>query len=242
VPHPSLYYRLGEPSGATVMADSSGNNQDGSYSGEGVLGGPGALATDPATSVSYATCCGGVGTTPATPPQFNAPRTVEVWLNTTTSASNGPAVIGWGTRATDQAFVVGIEPNAVLVDGGSDSHLIPTGHTLADGTWHMLAVTYDGGKVTAYLDGRAVGTALFNAPLDTLGGNLAIGGVIGYNGFGGSLRCTGSTTGPASRAATPTAAAICVPSSRPPTSTQTGSGMVRACTATCTGHRVWSTS
>jgi hypothetical protein len=184
---PSLYYRLGEPAGATVMADSSGNNQDGSYSGEGVLGGPRALPTDPATSVSYTTCCGGVGTSPAIPPQFNDPRTVEVWLNTT-SASNGPAIIGRGTRATDQAFVVGVEPSAVLVDGDSDSHLIPTGHTLADGTWHMLAVTYDGTTITAYLDGRPMGTALFNAPLDTLGGNLAIGGVTGYNDFGGSLQ------------------------------------------------------
>ena len=184
---PSIYYRLGEAAGTTLMADSSGNAADGQYTGQGILGQTPALANDPSTSVSYTTCCSGVDTSPAAPPTFNSARTVEAWVKTT-NASDNPGVAGYGTYTADESFVVGIEPGAITVDGDSDYHLIPTTHTLNDGTWHLVAVTYDGTTITAYLDGQLMGSALFNAPLDTLGANLTLGSVPGYNQFSGALQ------------------------------------------------------
>jgi inosine-uridine nucleoside N-ribohydrolase len=184
---PSIYYRYGEPVGTTLAADSSGNAGDGQYTGQGVLGQTPALANDPTTSVGYSTCCSGIATSPDTPPQYNSARTVEAWVNTT-NALNNPAVVGYGSSSTDQGFVVGIEPSGIYVDGRGDQHLIPTTHTLNDGTWHMLAVTYDGTTVTAYLDGQFMGTTLFNAPLDTLGAGLSTGYASGYNALNGDLQ------------------------------------------------------
>jgi hypothetical protein len=186
---PSTYYRLGEPAGTTLAADSSGNAGDGQYTSQAVLGQTSALANDPSTSAGYtAGCCSGIVTSPDTPPSYNSARTIETWVNTT-SAGNNPALVAYGSTGTDQGFVVGIEPSGIYVDGRGDQHLIPTTHTLNDGTWHMLAVTYDGTTVTAYLDGQLMGTTVFNAPLDTLGPpGLSLGYVSGYNALNGDLQ------------------------------------------------------
>ena len=183
---PSAYYRLSEPSGK-VMADSSGLAQDGSFDTGVKLGRPGALLSDPgAPSVNDSV---GLGTSPASLPQFADPRSVSAWVNTA-AAGNNPAVAAWGTAAKDQAFIVGIGPSAITVDGYNDYHYFATSHPVADGTWHFVTVTYDGSAIEVYLDGQLQGTARFRSRLATFGSSLALGAGpnFGYSAFVGRLQ------------------------------------------------------
>jgi hypothetical protein len=184
---PSVYYRLGEPAGTGLMADSSGAGLDGQYTGQGTLGAAPALANDPTTSLSFTTCCTAADTSPAVPPSFNSARTVEAWVDTSNAAAR-TAVVGYGGGTPDQGFTVGVSPHAIFIDGRSDFQSIATNHNLDDGTWHQVAVTYDGTTISAYLDGQPMGTAAFSGSLNTIGGNLAIGAVPGYSVFDGLVQ------------------------------------------------------
>ena len=185
---PSVYYRLAELSG-TVMADSSGAAQDGTYDSQTVLGQPGALLSDQAapsveesSSDPYP-----VGSSPASLPQFNDPRSVSVWVNST--ATDNPLVVAWGSTGSEQSFIVGFDQSAITVDGDNDYHVIPTSHPVADGFWHLITVTYDGSVLSAYLDGRLQGTAHFDAALATFGSSLALGASpYYYNRYVGNMQ------------------------------------------------------
>lgn len=187
---PSVFYQLAETSG-TVMADSSGAQEDGTYSSQVELGQPGALLTDQAAP-SAAPVPGynsGVGTSPAALPQFNDPRSVSAWVNTTAAVSYNPLIVGWGTGGVDGGFVVGIGQSEITVDGFFDKQVIPTDHPVEDGNWHFVVVTYNGSVISAYLDGRLQGTATFGSLLSTIGSSLSIGGEgDAYQGFGGDMQ------------------------------------------------------
>jgi hypothetical protein len=184
---PVAFYRLDEPAGATVLADSSGNAADGAYSGQQTLGAPAPLASDPASSAGYASCCGGLGSAQPALPQYAAARTVEAWINTTDATTN-QALVGWGDTTTDEAFVVSVSGQSVNVDAWNDYLSFPVAQPLDTGQWHLVTVTFDGANVTGYLDGREIGTApLAGTPntLDPSGVELA--GFPGYNMFQGDL-------------------------------------------------------
>jgi hypothetical protein len=185
---PVAEYRLTDPGGA-IMTDSSGQAADGQYSGQQTLGQPGALPGDPDTSTAYTTCCSGIGAAGPTLPLFNAARTVEAWINTT-SMSGSQVIAAYGVNATDQGFVVSTSANSINVDALSDYHSITTPRPLDDGFWHLVTVTYDGTVATAYLDGQLAGSALFSQSLDTLSGPLNVGAAPfgGYNVWSGQLQ------------------------------------------------------
>ena len=188
--HPSVYYRLAEASG-TVMADSSGGKHDGTYDSETALGQPGALLTNPTSpSASPGSDGNGIGSSPAALPQFADSRTVTAWVNITeANAAYNPLLVGWGTEESDQAFIVGIGPSAITVDGYSDYHSIQTSHPVGDGNWHFIAVTYNGSLISAYLDGQLQGTAQFSSSLATFGSGLQLGSyAFGYSGFTGNMQ------------------------------------------------------
>jgi Concanavalin A-like lectin/glucanases superfamily/Fibronectin type III domain len=184
---PSALYRLAEPSG-TVMADSSGHDADGSYSGQETLGQGAALASDPAPSAGYSTCCDGIAAASPALPLGDDARTVEAWINTT-SATADQAVAGYGQISTDGAFIVSVSAQAIGVDGYNDYLQFPAPRPLDDGHWHLITVTYDGTTVDAYLDGQLVGSASFSGTLDTLNpAGLSVADFSGYyNAFDGDL-------------------------------------------------------
>jgi hypothetical protein len=184
---PNAFYRLDEPAGATVMADSSTTAADGAYSGQETLGTPAPLASDPATSTGYTTCCSALGTGHPTLPLYAGARTVEAWINTTDGATN-QAVAGWGGTAADEAFIVSISAQSINVDGWNDYLSFPTPRPLDTGQWHLLTVTFDGTNVTAYLDGSAVGTAPFIGTPNTQNpSGIELAGFPGYNFFQGDM-------------------------------------------------------
>jgi large repetitive protein len=184
---PSAFYRLDEPIGTTVMADSSGSKSDGSYSGQETLGETEPLASDPATSTGYSTCCSGIGSGSPSLPLFNTARTVEAWVDTTSATAN-QAIVGWGPTGTNEAFIVSINAQAVGVDTYNDYLQFPTLRPLDNGTWHEITVTYNATTVEVYLDGQEVGTANFSGTVNTLDpSGLSLAGFSGYNMFNGDL-------------------------------------------------------
>src|SRR2546421_5251345 len=77
--HPVAYWRLSEATGA-VMADASGNGNDGAYAGAVTLGQPGALASAGDTAVGFEPTGGAarVARMTSLPAKL---VTIEVWLN-----------------------------------------------------------------------------------------------------------------------------------------------------------------
>ena len=184
---PAAFYRLDEPTGATVLADSSASAADGSYSGQQTLGQPAPLSNDPASSAGYATCCSGVGSASPALPLYNGARTVEAWVNTTSGTAN-QAVMGYGPTSTDEAFIVSVSAQAINVDGWNDYLTFPTSRPVNDGHWHMVAVSYDGTTVTVYLDGQQAGSATFSGTVNTLApAGMTLAYFPGYNAFSGDL-------------------------------------------------------
>lgn len=166
---PSLYYRLGE-TGTLVAGDSSGHGTLGSYFSSGVTQGvAGAISdsSDLAASMNSSFLVDGGGS--ATIPSGDSNRTVEAWVKPSDASCR--YVASFGTYQTDQAFDLGECPNAVWIDGYNDAHYFYTPRTLDDGAWHFLVATYSdtngADQVTAYLDGKSLGTQQFNGTLAT---------------------------------------------------------------------------
>ncbi len=120
------------------------------------------------------------GNVPGSFPTGGSTYTVTAWVNTTTNLDAGGSnegMIGWGNYGN------GNEVNAFRLNGGSNAgfqnywwanDLINGTATTVDGTWHMLAATYDGTTRTLFYDGTAVQTD--NPGTPSVGsGNFAIG-------------------------------------------------------------------
>jgi hypothetical protein len=184
---PSVFYRLADPSGP-VMADSSGNASDGSYSGQETLGEPAPLASDPAPSAGYNQCCSGIGQGTPALPQADSARSVEAWVEST-NGNCCQSLVTWGSPDTDEAFVVGLGSTYVSVDGWGDFLQFITPRPIDDGSWHLLDVTFDGATVIVYLDGQEIGSSPFAGTLNTLGSTLWLANAPfgGYNQYSGNL-------------------------------------------------------
>lgn len=165
---PAAYFRLGEASGTTVAADSSGNGTLATYNTDTniTLGNAGALPSDASTSVLdndgqwVATA-----TSDSALPVGNAARTIQAWVKP--KDANCRWVLGYGTNGTNTGYSLGECASSVAVSAYSDDLYFTTPEALTDGAWHLITVTYNGSTVTAYLDGRSLGTKTFGNPLST---------------------------------------------------------------------------
>jgi hypothetical protein len=173
--HPSLFYRLDEPSG-TLVADSSGYGRNGAYIGlnNRAQGVPGALAADPDLAVSNGLV---IDRYPDGVPVGNADRTVEVWFR----AQSAGTLLSWGPRGNRLRFSIALAgTNQIVVDGWNDSYTFTSPTPWADNSWHQLVVSYDGSSTvaTTFLDGQTVGAHALPAPLATGfdSGGLTFGG------------------------------------------------------------------
>jgi PKD repeat protein len=79
----------------------------------------------------------------------NNPRTVAVWIKSTTTARSGIAT--WGAPGTFSRNTFCLAPGGKLrfeyQGGGLNATVV------ADGTWHHVAYTYDGQQIAMYVDG-----------------------------------------------------------------------------------------
>ena len=172
---PSVFYRLGDTSTA-LMADSSGNGENGQYTASNVTQGvAGPLAGDSTSAVMAGTSSQGVGTFAGSVlPLYNSPRTIEAWVNTT-PLTTPMTLASWGVPGTNTGMAAYVYPNGIAIDGDNDNQIFASPSPIDDGVWHLVTLTYDGSAITAYLDGLAIGTGHFSATLDTLPGSLDVG-------------------------------------------------------------------
>lgn len=155
---PFLFYPLGEASGSTAT-DSSGNNSNGTYQGNGTLyGASGSCARDAGTAITLNGTSGYISTSDSVtnPTVF----TTEIWFKTTTTS--GGELIGFGKTKT------GSSPNAdrhlYLTDTGQVAFGVkPNGITTItsprsynDGNWHLADASLSGAGMQLYLDGQLV--------------------------------------------------------------------------------------
>ncbi len=166
----AAHYRLNE-TGGTSAWDSSGNGNHGVYVNNPMLGQPGALAGDTATSFN------GVNQYVALP---SAPFgnygssasyaiTFETWFNAPAGASGvilgqtgaGATPGAGGANGYVPAVHLGTDGklrSSLFWHGDVNARLVsPGAATYNDGNWHHVAVTYGNGVESLYIDGALVG-------------------------------------------------------------------------------------
>ena len=162
---PAAYWRLGDSSGTTA-AEVTGANP-GTYENGVSLGGAGPLAGDADAAATF----DGSDDDVLGPNLFGYPGTaafsVDFWLNPSTAFQNAwrPIVSKQnGTQSSRDGWAVWLGPandatygNRIAFDRwtGATQHFLSGAVVIPVGTWHHVAVTYDGTTMTIYVDGTA---------------------------------------------------------------------------------------
>ena len=157
---PTVYYRLGEAAGASTAVDSSGNGNNGTYTGSGFTYGAAGAIGDGDTAMGFApgSTANYVSSTyvPGTVSTFSA----EAWVYVPAALPNGyvARIAGYSqVPSTHQGF-----DWLFNADNTSQAEIYTssTGYVLGSAVpaialqkWHQLAVTYDGSSFCEYLDG-----------------------------------------------------------------------------------------
>ncbi|NND75470.1 MAG: VWD domain-containing protein [Ilumatobacter sp.] len=174
--NPSVYLQLGDQStpdgSARVAYDSSANCGAGSYVGTSTPA-TGALtvADDGASTSPVGAAVAYAGAGDALP-IGDAPRTLEVWAQTSTSGNTWLA--RYGNRFglyynTSLSFTNDKGQFRVYYSSGAyTSFPRPAGMSFTDGEWHHYVVTYASSQLRFYIDGYLVGTRTLTAPLTTV--------------------------------------------------------------------------
>ena len=165
---PTAYYRLDEPSGPAVC--DSARISPGTFLPAGLtFGVGGALNNSPDTAVGST---GGAGIATGGPGlSGGGPFTLEGWFRRSGAAQDQALVdMGDAGKGNVAGLVVWNASNSYsghclehrsalvldLYEGVLCWDTAPT--NLYDSQWHYLAITYDGAKVTGYVDGRPLGS------------------------------------------------------------------------------------
>jgi Concanavalin A-like lectin/glucanases superfamily/PQQ-like domain len=193
--HPTLYWRLDDPSGTTV-ADSTSNDHAGTYRSGVVYGVASALAGDSDPAVS------GPGSSGVaySADEFTGPTTysLETWFRST-STSGGKLLgfenvqTGWGTSYDRQVYMTNAGHLAYGIDAGGVQHVVAPTTAYNDGAWHYVVATQGASGMALYVDGVLVGTDPTVTP-DGYSGFWRLGGgnVTGWPGASTSSAVAGS--------------------------------------------------
>ena len=182
---PSGYWRLADGSGSATAADSSGNGDTGTVQGTVTFGTTGAVASDPNNTA--AAFDGSTGFVDLGNPGVlqTSSGTVEAWLKTTNTDTDYHAVaIKW------YAFGLFVHNGRLVTYDWNTGTEHDTGVTVADGTWHQVALTFQSGVTngtTVYLDGSAVLTTTITIQNNTHDALIGSGASYGVEYFPGSL-------------------------------------------------------
>jgi hypothetical protein len=182
--NPVVYYPLNETSG-TVATDISGNAVNGVYGSSVGLGGPKLLSADTGDSAVFNGSTSGAAADYIQVPASSVLKattavTVEAWVNLTASPFNTYIYVLQESPAT-----TGNAPYMLSVFGGQVVGRIYTGSagtalsseaTLALGKPYHLVLTYDGAKMSLYINGALDSTTPVKGTLGSYGtGDLGIG-------------------------------------------------------------------
>ena len=95
--------------------------------------------------------------TPASFPAGNTPRTIAAWAKTN-NISGSRMIMSMGTTSAGQAMFIGQEGSALIGGGWSNNYNMMSPGFWTTGTWHHIAMTYDGATAKLYADGALVGS------------------------------------------------------------------------------------
>ncbi|GAA1615197.1 MULTISPECIES: LamG-like jellyroll fold domain-containing protein [Kribbella] len=156
---PQAYWRLGEPAGTTTSVDSSGQSNNGTFTGV-TLGSAGAVAGNTAMTLSTSTGRMVGEKAYSMPQQF----TVEAWVKQS-GLNRGGRILGFGNGKTQSSAIndrmLYMRTNGSIVFGVSDGsqRTLTSVSGKNDGTWHHVVGTYDNGAMKLYVDGVLSGSA-----------------------------------------------------------------------------------
>ncbi|PWA06322.1 LamG-like jellyroll fold domain-containing protein, partial [Flavobacterium laiguense] len=85
-------------------------------------------------------------------PAGNSPRTFTVWIKTTQTGTIGD-IISYGNGANGENFNVGILGGSIFVSSWADPQYFVPASNVNNGSWHHVAVSYDGTNAQTYVDG-----------------------------------------------------------------------------------------
>jgi hypothetical protein len=157
---PTAYWRLGDAAGTAVDASQYGTH--GTYQGAVTRGEAGAIADDPDTAVRLR---GGFVEVPHALPVTPSGRySQEAWIKVTTSGQQG--LVEKYDRPGNNGFVLRLVTGnklqaEALAGPGTTASSVVGKTTVLPGSWHHVVSTYDGTKLSVYLDGK------LEAQLDT---------------------------------------------------------------------------
>jgi len=166
---PLAYWRLGEASG-TVAADQRGA-RNGTYVNSPALGQPGGLFNDSAKSVGFNGATQYVqvpSDLSLNPPRFS----VEVWARPTGGAGAYHGVMASRQYPFGWVLYLGADGSwEFWVNSGADM-LSVNSDIAALNAWHHLVGTFDGAKVTLYVNGVAAGSGAVTGAYQPQTGNV----------------------------------------------------------------------
>ena len=154
---PQAYWRLGEAVGATTSLDSSGQSNNGPYSGV-TLGAAGAIAGNTAATISSSTGRMVGEKAYSMPQQF----TVEAWVKQT--STKGGRIVGFGNAKTGNSSVsdrmLYLRSDGRVTFGISDGsqQTLNSASGKNNGQWHHVVGSYDNGAMRLYVDGVLAGS------------------------------------------------------------------------------------
>jgi hypothetical protein len=180
---PYFYWRLGEASGATTAADSSGNGRTGLYQGSVAYQQAGAIINDSNTAVRLGGTAPNDGyvawqsTTAVTNPQTFS---VELWFKTSTTA--GGKLIGFGNARTglssqyDRHIYLTNDGRVVFgVWVGSSPIILYTPTSYNNNAWHQVVATLSSSGMRLYMDGKLISSRA-NTAAQAYNGYWRVGG------------------------------------------------------------------
>lgn len=166
---PLAYYRVDEAAD-TIMADSSGNGRDGTYTSSSILGAASLIASAPGNDAILLSG-GQYAYVDIEDWQNGAHTTLECWFSTTLTG-DASLITRWGGYAAldlQSSDVVRFYCNV----GGSTKIASTPVPGLRDGQPHHILGTYDGSNLRIYVDGAEVASLAAS-------GSLSSGASVGY--------------------------------------------------------------
>jgi uncharacterized membrane protein YeaQ/YmgE (transglycosylase-associated protein family) len=156
---PQAYWRLGEAAGTTASVDSSGQSNNGTFTGV-TLGSTGAIAGNTSMTISSSTGRMVGEKAYSMPQQF----TVEAWVKQS-GFNRGGRIIGFGNSKTGNSGGGGdrmlyMRTNGSIVFGVNDGaqRTVTSASGKNDGQWHHVVGSYENGIMKLYVDGALTGS------------------------------------------------------------------------------------
>ena len=153
---PQAYWRLGEPAGTTTSVDTSGQSNNGPYSGV-TLGAAGAITGNTAATISSSTGRMTGEKAYSMPQQF----TLEAWVKQT--STRGGRIVGFGNAKTGNSSIsdrmLYLRSDGRVTFGISDGsqQTLNSASGKNNGQWHHVVGSYDNGAMKLYVDGVLAG-------------------------------------------------------------------------------------